>query len=169
LKNHHHKSERRRKNRRRNERLRTYRRNRQEYEEQERIRFKRLLRQKRREEKGKRRLPPIRPVYVTVAPPRRFSLIRNPSEMAAFLRRVKEESRPGVIVYIDLSRLTELTSDGIAVLLAWIKDERYPIAIRGRAPEDPRLRTILERSGFYEHVTPQRNVSTTLRQRQRFY
>jgi hypothetical protein len=88
---------------------------------------------------------------VSVTAPDNFSLIHNPNGTIAFLDDVRVAGRKAN-VFVDLRGIKTLTSDAIAALLAVIKLDEAPPKISGNRPNDPRLREMLESSGFLEHV-----------------
>jgi hypothetical protein len=82
-----------------------------------------------------------------------FSMTRNPEGMNRFFRQLTQERKWGRSVFVDLGDIKELTFDAIAVLLARISDRRFGVeGVRGREPNNPKLRDLLIASGFYGHV-----------------
>ena len=89
---------------------------------------------------------------VTVTAPARFSMVENPEEMSRFLKRLSRENDRRHHVFVDLSGISTLTSDGIAVLLARVKRGRSGVTTGGNWPNDPKLKSMLTQSGFAQHV-----------------
>lgn len=86
--------------------------------------------------------------------PNKFSLIENPDEFVNYLKFVRNESRFGKKVLIDISKITHLTYEIIPVLISFIKNQRffYDGQVHGNAPDNPVLKKIFTESGFYNFV-----------------
>jgi hypothetical protein len=92
---------------------------------------------------------------VTIAAPTVFSMVRNAEEMSAFFFELFEENARRHHVFLDLSGVTDLTVDGVAVLLARVNAPgRTGVEVIGNIPADPRVLGLLVQTGFFEHVTP---------------
>ena len=91
---------------------------------------------------------------LTVTAPTVFSLINNPAETCAFLTRLGEVFRSRRDVYVDLSDVTELTSDAVVVLLSKLIDPRFVngMGFRGNEPKAETPRKRLHQAGFFEFV-----------------
>ena len=88
-------------------------------------------------------------------PPRNFSFINNPDEVAKYIKRIKNFSNAGYSVHIDLSNITNLTPDALLILLAnFQKDTVYTWTW----PKDEKLRTIFFTSWFHQHVQNNANI-----------
>lgn len=94
-----------------------------------------------------------RPI-VNLKAPRNFSLINNADETLAYLNKARREFRNGNRVHFDISNVSTLTTDAIAVLIAKVKDPRFHLkrGIMGNAPKDEGLKKLFVESGFFDYV-----------------
>ncbi len=92
--------------------------------------------------------------FVDIVAPKKFSFIDNTNEMLAFFSRARKELKNGSNVNFNINNIEELTSDGIAILVAAINDPHfyYKSVCRWNAPLSPKLREMFEESWFYRHV-----------------
>lgn len=74
--------------------------------------------------------------------------------MLGYFARARKELKNGSNVNFNINDIEELTSDGIAMLIAAINDRNfyYKSICSGNAPHNPNLRDKFMRSGFYRHV-----------------
>lgn len=126
-----------------------------------RLRFKRYLRQRHREEG---RMPQkelaIRhhfqhqPVPVTkVKAPEVLSFVRNPEEVCQFIAQLKECFAKRKPVWVVLKHVTEIDYDGITVLLSvMVRFKSMRIEFNGDLPLDSTVRKTLEDSKFFDHL-----------------
>lgn len=94
--------------------------------------------------------PPIVPIIA----PSNFSLIHNTEETLEYFKKAHKELKNKNRILFDISGVTTLTTDAIAVQIAKIKDQRFHFnsGILGNAPKDENLKKLFLQSGFYEYV-----------------
>lgn len=100
-----------------------------------------------------------RPVSTIVAPAN-FSVANNPEELIRFLSQL--EFLSGTYnIHLDLSGVTNLTTDAVAVLVATIKKHSISSTTRitGNQPEAAAPREKLIESGFFSHVHSEQPVT----------
>lgn len=93
--------------------------------------------------------------YVELEVPKTFSFIDNTNEVLEYFIKCKSLLHNKEKVQCDLSNITALSSDAIALLAACANDESFlgkQGRIRGNAPTDPELLKLFIESGFYNHV-----------------
>lgn len=103
---------------------------------------------------------PVRPVkgrqrdFKALAAPARFSLVENPDETLRYFRKAHEWLVHRRRVRFDLSSVSQVTPDAIALLVACVNSRRYTqgVPVAGNEPDDPVARTMFDQSGFYDHV-----------------
>jgi len=102
--------------------------------------------------------PPIVPIKA----PTNFSLINNTEETLAYFKAAHKKLKNKKRILFDISKITTLTTDAIAVQIAKIKDPRFHFntGILGNAPTDENLKKLFLQSGFYEYVRT-RNTKPT--------
>jgi len=125
---------------------------RQRDEEQRRVQRKAKIKRRRSESQGVARpftLPVSKSVFVPA--PALFSLINNADEFLAFLSTLQGNLTRGRDVFVDLSNITELTPDALALLLVTIKRAWRP-RVKGNFPSNPRLSAMVTLSGFLKNV-----------------
>ena len=96
-----------------------------------------------------------RKAYVELEVPKNFSFIDNTNELLEYFIKCKSLLHNKEKVQCDLSHITALSSDAIALLAACANDESFlgkRGRIRGNAPTDPELLKLFTESGFYNHV-----------------
>ena len=96
-----------------------------------------------------------RKAYVELEVPKNFSFIDNTNEILEYFIKCKSLLHNKEKVQCDLSHITALSSDAIALLAACANDESFlgkRGRIRGNAPTDPELLKLFTESGFYNHV-----------------
>lgn len=94
-----------------------------------------------------------RPI-VTVTAPSNFSLIYNTEDTLEYFKKAHKELKNGNRILFDISGITTLTTDAIAVQIAKIKDQSFHFnsGILGNAPNNENLKKLFFQSGFYEYV-----------------
>jgi hypothetical protein len=96
----------------------------------------------------------LRREAITIDAPSNFSFIHNPEAYIEFLNRITEAAKRKP-VFIDISQITELTTDAIYTLLCKASDanftHRRPIYCN--RPKDQRLSEIWAESGFNKYLT----------------
>lgn len=93
--------------------------------------------------------------YVELEVPKNFSFVDNTNEILEYFIKCKSLLHNKEKVQCDLSHITALSSDAIALLAACANDESFlgkQGRIRGNAPTDPELLKLFIESGFYNHV-----------------
>lgn len=93
--------------------------------------------------------------YTPILAPLNFSFIDNTDEMLQFIYNCQKALRTNEKVECDLSQITNLSSDAIALLAACTNDKTFlgkRGKIRGNAPKQPDLQRTFIESGFYNHV-----------------
>ncbi|MDP8990161.1 MAG: hypothetical protein M3N41_08815, partial [Acidobacteriota bacterium] len=106
----------------------------------------------------RKRKKDIRPRRTIVAPPV-LSLIDNPEDTIAFLDEIESSARSNHLS-LDLSHVSTLTTDGIAVLLATIRKDNIhnTTNIQGNFPDDPSAQERLVQSGFLSFISTARQI-----------
>ncbi len=91
---------------------------------------------------------------VIVSAPNVLSVIRNPHETITFLTQLEQTFRKRRDVILDLSNVSELTSDAVVVLLSRLIDERFHHGMNfgGTEPKADNPRRLLDQSGFFTFV-----------------
>ncbi|MEY4046889.1 MAG: hypothetical protein RL284_440 [Bacteroidota bacterium] len=90
---------------------------------------------------------------IDIVAPSNFSFVSNTEEVLWFFNLIKIQLENGYPVKIDISKITNLTSDVIVLLIAIIKDKRsMKVGISGNAPENPELKKLFIESGLYNFV-----------------
>jgi hypothetical protein len=92
---------------------------------------------------------PDRRKFFTEVAPTTFSLLENPEETIAFLNGLRSHANKYRLT-LDLANVNKLTTDGIAVLIATLRQLRT--YIRGNLPKDSAAQNMLVGSGFFAHV-----------------
>ena len=94
--------------------------------------------------------PPIVPIIA----PTNFSLIYNTEETLNYFHKAHKELKNKNRILFDISGVTTLTTDAIALQIAKIKDARFHLnsGILGNAPTDKNLKNLFSQSAFYEYV-----------------
>lgn len=93
--------------------------------------------------------------YKKIAPPENFSLVENADEVLGYFKQYKELILRKKKINFDLTNVTNLTPDAIALLIGKIKDKKYSgkVSLMGVPPKDPNLKKMFLESGFYSHVS----------------
>jgi hypothetical protein len=88
----------------------------------------------------------------TILAPKIFSLLKNADEFVTFLRVVDQKLRTRH-VFVDMSAITDLTAEAVAVFIAVIKSIKHQnVKIGGSVPDSKVLAEKLEAFGFYDQV-----------------
>ena len=95
-----------------------------------------------------------KPKIVPMIAPNDFSLINNTEKTLNYFKQAHKELKNNNGILFDISKITTLTTDAIAVQIAKIKDERFHLnkQILGNEPDNLNLRKLFTQSGFYEYV-----------------
>lgn len=98
------------------------------------------------------RNPP--PPIIPITAPTNFSLINNTEETINYFNKAHTQLKKKNRILFDISGVTTLTTDAIAVQIAKIKDHKFHFnsGILGNAPTDENLNKLFLQSGFYEYV-----------------
>jgi hypothetical protein len=94
-------------------------------------------------------VPPNRRKFLTEVAPKIFSMVDNPEEAIEFLNGLRFHAN-SFHLSLDLAGVNKLTTDGIAVLIATLR--QLPTNIRGNLPKDAAAQKMLVGSGFFDHV-----------------
>ncbi len=127
-------------------------------------------------EKRKGLLKPKKPnKFQTITVPSNFSLVNNSEEVLEFFARAKKLLSNRIQLKFDLSEVTQMTPDSIALLVGSITDDRFSrgLSVAGNAPRKKALKRLLIESGFYDHVVssdpkPRRHNSALFHQKNKF-
>lgn len=95
--------------------------------------------------------------------PTNLSFANNVEEMLALRNRLHFAAARGSEIYLNLSDVSVMEPDGLAMLLAWINDPaitRHHL-LRGNVPRSEELKIKLARSGFFDHVKTATKVPTS--------
>lgn len=105
--------------------------------------------------KPKKLRPVDRKQWYALKAPENFSLINNHEEILKYFHEARTIIRNRHQVRFDLSDISTLSPDAIALLIAHVQDSNFNrgINIRGVSPRDPELAKIFTLSGFYDHVS----------------
>lgn len=88
-----------------------------------------------------------------LSPPADFSFLDNTERTLEFIQSLEACMKRRVRILVDLTKVTNLTNDTIALLLAVIHNphiDRRCTEVRGNYPQDAKLRKILEESGIFK-------------------
>lgn len=99
--------------------------------------------------------PYVRPrPPVPIKAPTNFSLINNTEATINYFNLAHSQLVKRKKILFDISKITTLTTDAIAVQIAKIKDYRFHLnsGITGNAPDAENLKKLFLQSGFYEYV-----------------
>lgn len=93
--------------------------------------------------------------FVRHIAPENFSFIDNTEEVLSYFSKAKAIFHSQKNVTFDISSVTNLTPDAIALLVASIKSPKFTStgSSNGNQPERDDLRKLFAESGFNEHVT----------------
>lgn len=94
------------------------------------------------------------PNYVTLKAPENFSFIDNTENVLEYFIRCRKAINRGYNVRFDISHITNLSSDSIALLAAFATDKSFNKGriIKGNCPQDSKLGQLFVQSGFYKFV-----------------
>lgn len=98
--------------------------------------------------------PFVKPPIIPIKAPTNFSLIYNTDATIEYFNRAHKELSKKNSVLFDISEVTSLTTDAIAVQIAKIKDHKFHLdsGVFGNEPNDVSLKSLFRQSGFYEYV-----------------
>jgi hypothetical protein len=100
-----------------------------------------------------------------ITAPEQFSLTKNPEASLAFFAQIWDNYEQSSL-FIDLSKITEITPESILYLLSMLdilrQTKLYQWGVRGNYPSDVKCRSLLCNSGFTEYIkTSRKNVQTS--------
>lgn len=81
--------------------------------------------------------------------PSNFSFVDNTNEVLDYLKLSEKYFKQKRGVTFDKSNVKELTTDAIALFIAFLSGKSR---FRGNAPDEPELKKLFEESGFYDYV-----------------
>ncbi len=83
-----------------------------------------------------------------------FSFVNNTEKMLKYFGEAKEHFNKKQNVNFDLSKITRVTPDAVALYIALMTDDKFveKKAISGNMPEDTKLVQIFLNAGFYNYV-----------------
>lgn len=82
-----------------------------------------------------------------------FSLINNTDEVVKYFYDIRKFISKKSPVFLDISEITNLTPDSIALQMAELTDKKNKkIGMFGNAPNNPKFKKMFEESGLYDHV-----------------
>lgn len=85
--------------------------------------------------------------------PNDFSLINNTDEVIKYFNDIRSFINKKSPVFLDISEITSLTPDSIALQMAQLSDKKNKkIGMLGNAPKNSKFKKIFEESGLYDHV-----------------
>jgi len=89
-----------------------------------------------------------------ISAPEKFSLVENTENTLTYFKTARRFLKKGYPINFDISNITYLTTDAIALQIARIRDEQFHNynTIYGNAPNEPKLKELFLQSGFYKHV-----------------
>lgn len=90
-----------------------------------------------------------------VLAPEKFSIINNPNEMLEYFDAVHQCIRSGFKIYLDVSKVKEITFDAILYILSrmdYYRKTNFKVSFAGNRPDDPICKQMFEESGFFNHV-----------------
>lgn len=93
--------------------------------------------------------------YIEMVAPEDFSLVRNTDEVLEYFTKIKYHTKLGKNITIDISNVSNITTDSIELLAAVANHERTErgVTIRGNAPNNVKLKKLFQSSGFYNFVS----------------
>lgn len=93
--------------------------------------------------------------YVDHKAPDNFSFINNTNEVLKYFSDAKKIFHKQQNVNFDISDVSQMTPDAVALLVASIKNVKFTSTgnSKGNEPKKDDLKKIFSESGFYEHVT----------------
>jgi len=92
--------------------------------------------------------------FIEVSAPSNFSLIENTEAILGYFGENKKLLSSRKQVEFNLKKITNLTPDAIALLIAKVKDESFThrLSVRGSGPQKADLKEMFDASGFLYHV-----------------
>lgn len=95
--------------------------------------------------------------YIVLKTPNNFSFIYNTNAVLKYFSEAREIFyKRKQNVNFDISDVSQMTPDAVALLVASIKNKKFTSTgnSRGNEPKNADLNKLFSESGFYEHVTP---------------
>lgn len=98
--------------------------------------------------------------FTNVKAPQQFSLVDNPLGVIEYFSKLHQLLRSKRSVIVDLSGISAMTPDAIALLVASVNSSwfRWGSRVAGTAPTEPKAALMFEQSGFYDHVDSQKTL-----------
>ncbi|TAK58941.1 hypothetical protein EPO14_01330 [Patescibacteria group bacterium] len=95
------------------------------------------------------KLPPV-----TLIAPKNFSLVENANAVLKYFSDAEKKLKFGQVVFLDISKVTRMTPDTVALMAASINSKEFHHAsnVTGNAPEALAPNALFIESGFYDHV-----------------
>ncbi|GAB3869904.1 hypothetical protein GCM10028824_17720 [Hymenobacter segetis] len=91
--------------------------------------------------------------YKVLVAPENFSFIENTNEVLNYFNASRNLITKANPVYLDISKISNLTPDTIALLMAKLSEKASKKAgFSGNAPTKPALKKLFIESGFYDYV-----------------
>jgi len=84
-----------------------------------------------------------------------FSILNHTNKTVIFLNKIQTSLLKNVPVYIDISRVQDMTVDALLSLLALIHNMKYkkiPFKVQGNSPKNSSAQEIFSQSGFLNYV-----------------
>lgn len=92
--------------------------------------------------------------HETYQAPAVFSLIENPTTVISYFEKAEKTLAKNIPVEFDLSQILQMGPETLTYLCALIKEDSFHnnTPIRGNIPDNPLLREMFEKAGFYDNV-----------------
>lgn len=92
--------------------------------------------------------------HETYQAPTIFSLIENPTTVISYFEKAKNTLAKNIPVVFDLKMVVQMGPETLTYLCALIKEEGFHnhTPIKGNIPDNPVLREMFKKSGFYDNV-----------------
>lgn len=93
--------------------------------------------------------------FTVLSAPSVFCLISNTNDVLGYFEKVEKTLRRGDNVTLDISKVSDLSAETVALMVASIKDPKFTHGsiTGGNAPKKPALGRLFKESGFYQHVS----------------
>ena len=104
---------------------------------------------------------------ITIIAPENFSIIDNSEETLAFFSKMLKNKDKTIEIFVDISRIRNLTIEALMYLLAIIYNLKgiHSFSVSGNIPQDLSVKKKFEQSGFLHYVhanyLPYRGLSKT--------
>ena len=95
----------------------------------------------------------VPPQTFRITAPTKFSLAEDPKETLEFLKTFREKlPSTNLKIEIDLSSVTKIDPDAVAVFVAIMKSVSHDHPVSGNVPQDPTCKQRLHDFGFFDQV-----------------